>query len=139
MAEVAVQETVVAEQDEQTGLKQGNGHKPVGFFKAGNTYALGKGRPRGSRDFAGEFVRAWKAVEKRKGVKVMERAIEQALDYPKAMNGILRKVLPDLQDIRSVNVNANVHHTTVELSLKPEELARVITAHLASRVPESTA
>lgn len=63
-------------------------------FQKGNTY--GKGRPPGTG--LKPLLEAIERVEKKKKQKFFDRAIEMAWTEPTVMNGVLKKLVPELQE-----------------------------------------
>jgi hypothetical protein len=65
-------------------------------FQKGNTIGNRKGKPKGCRDFALEFLKALKQVEKSERVNYLEVALRKSLRSKDLMKSILNKMLPDL-------------------------------------------
>ena len=76
-------------------LENGNPSKTVSYqFQPGNQIGKLGGRPKGSRSFMKEFELCYRKVERKRGRRFMEHAIDRAWENDKLIPPILDRVVP---------------------------------------------
>jgi hypothetical protein len=87
------------------------------LFQKGNK--LGHGRPKGSKDFAVELLRAIKYVEKEQKKNLLVHAVEKCYTSEKVLCSMLSKLVPDLsQNEDFLNLKTPIFVTFEALGLR---------------------
>jgi len=66
-----------------------------GLFQKGKS-GNPNGRPKGSMDFISQLKTTIKKVEKKKGISLIEHAVEKAYTNPQVLIALLKKLIPDM-------------------------------------------